>query len=171
MQDLFSDLKPACGERLRPPETEPQVSDLGQPEELAALLEQELSHCGVFCQADRPVVSVRGISSFSKLVHEVGSNCPVRLIIRHSVRVNGVQNGESRFGSVRFRNRGGVSSSRAERWRYPEQLFVEQHDGRPVDSSGARALGMCGLNGSFELKPADVALLESLGQMTFCFFY
>jgi len=87
--------------------------------------------------------------------------------MRDSALVHRLQNGESCFGSICFRNRGGVSGLSAKGWRYPEQLFVEQHDRRPVGPASARTLSMHGLNGGFELKSADAAMLESIGHMTF----
>src|SRR5690348_13241525 len=87
---------------------------------LAALAEKEFPHCGVFCQSDCPVVSIRGFSRFSELLQKVSAHCPVRLIIRYSLLVGRLENGESCCRSVGFRKSGGVSNSRAERWRDTE---------------------------------------------------
>src|SRR5260370_4943002 len=146
-------------------------SDLRQPEGLRPLLEQELSQYGVFCQTDGPVVSVGSFSSSPKLLQEMGANRPVGLIVRYGFRVDRLQNGEPDFRSVRFGNRGSVSGSSAERRRYPEQLFVEQNDRRPVGPTGTCAFSVNGLDGSLELKSSDARVLESLGQVMFRFFY
>ena len=95
----------------------------------------------------------------------MSTNGPVRLVVRHSVRVNRRQNGKSCCRSVRFRNRSGVSSSRAERRRYADQSFVEQCYRGPVGPAGARTLGMYGLNCSFKLKSAGASELERFAEM------
>jgi hypothetical protein len=141
-----------------------------KPEDSAALLEQELSHCGIFRQTDRSVVGVCGLTLFPKTLQEVSANSPVRLIVRHSVRGNRVQNGESCFWCLRFRNCGGVSDSCAERGRYADQLFVKQCYRRPVGPASVCTLRMYRLNCSFELKPAGAPALESIGEMTFRLF-
>src|SRR6266478_731799 len=141
-----------------------------KPEDSAAFPEQELSHCGIFRQTDRSVVGVCGLTLFPKTLQEVSANSPVRLIVRHSVRGNRVQNGESCFWSLRFRNCGGVSNSCAESGRYTDQLFVEQCYRRPVGAASVCTLGMYRLNGSFKLKPAEAPALGSLGEMTFRLF-
>ena len=117
-----------------------------KPENSTAFLEQELSHCGIFRQTDRSVVGVCRLTLFPKTLQEVSANSPVRLIVRHSVRGNRVQNGESRFWSLRFRNCGGVSESCAERGRYADQLFVKQCYRRPVGPVGVCTLRMYRLN-------------------------
>ncbi len=134
-------------------------------------MKQELSHGGIFGQADGAVVGVCGLTSLPEALQEVSANRPVRLIMGHGLRVNRFENGESCCRSVCFRKRGGVSGSCAERRRYPEQLFVEQHDCCPVGPTGARALRMHGLDGSFNLKSSDAAMLESLRQMVFRLLY
>jgi hypothetical protein len=141
-----------------------------KPENSAAFLEQELSHCGIFRQTDRSVVGVCGFTLFPKTLQEMSANSPVRLIARHSVRGNRVQNGESCFWSLRFRNCGGVSDSCAERGRYADQLFVKQCYRRPVGPVSVCTLRMYRLNCSFELKPARAPALESIGEMTFRLF-
>src|SRR5438034_714898 len=75
---------------------------------------------------------------FPKTLQEVSANSPVRLIVRHSVWGNRVQNGESCFWCLRFRNCGGVSNSCAERGRYADQLFVKQCYRRSCGSGGTR---------------------------------
>src|SRR6266436_4798496 len=147
------------------------VSDCGEKAENSAVfLEQELSHCGIFRQTDRSVVGVCGLTLFPKTLQEVSANSPVRLIVRHSVRGNRVQNGESCFWSLRFRNCGGISDSRAERGRYADQLFVKQCYRSPVGPVSVCTLRMYRLNCSFELKPAGATALETLGEMTFRLF-
>jgi hypothetical protein len=146
-------------------------SDLGRSEEFAALLKQELSYCWVFCQADSTVVGICGVAGLPQTLQEVSANRPVRLIMRHSFWVNRFQDRKSCFRSVRFRDRGGVSGSRAQRRGYADQLLIEACDRRPLSSPGARALRVYRLNGSFELESADLAALESLGQMVFRIFY
>lgn len=95
---------------------------------------------------------------------------PVWLIMRHCVRRNRFQDGESRFGPVRFADCGGVSSLSAERRRNPEQLLVEQHNRGPVSAAAARALSMYGLDGGFELESTGATLFERFAEMTFRFF-
>src|SRR6516165_2211521 len=141
-----------------------------KPEDSAAPLEQELSHCGIFRQTDCSVVGVRGLTLFPKTLQEVSANSPVRLIVRHSVRGNRVQNGESCFWCLRFRNCGGVSNSCAERGRYADQLFVKQCYRRPGGPASVCTLSMNRLDCSFELKSARAPVLESLGEMTFRLF-
>src|SRR5260370_13112474 len=63
-----------------------------KPEDSAALLEQELSHCGIFRQTDRSVVGVCGLTLFPKTLQELSANSPVRLIVRPSCRGNQVHN-------------------------------------------------------------------------------
>ena len=108
---------------------------------------------------------------FPKTLQQMSANCPVRLILRPSIRVNRLQNGESRFRPVRLRNRGGVSSSCAERWRYAEQLFVEQRYRCPVGPAAARTLSVRGLNCRFKLKSAGASLFERVSEIAFRLFY
>src|SRR5260370_11939818 len=68
-----------------------------KPEDSAALLEQELSHCGIFRQTDRSVVGVCGLTLFPKTLQEVSANSPLRLIVRHTFRDHPVQTAYSRF--------------------------------------------------------------------------
>jgi hypothetical protein len=105
--------------------------------------------------------------SFTETLQEVGANSPIRLIVRHSVRGNRLQSGETCFWSPGFGDCGGVSNSCAERGRYADQLFVEQGYRRPIGSASVHALGMYRLNCSFKLKPAGAPALGSLGEMTF----
>src|SRR5215470_5844882 len=107
---------------------------------------------------------------FTEAFEEVGANSPVRLIVRHSVRGNRLQSGESCFRSLRLRDCGGVSNSYAERGRYADQLFVEQCYCSPVGPASVRTLRMYRLNCSFKLKPAGAPALGSLGEMTFRLF-
>ncbi len=108
---------------------------------------------------------------FTETLQEVGANSPIRLIVRHSVRGNRLQSGESCFWSLGFRNCGGVSNSCAERGRYADQLFVEQCYRCPVGPASVRTLRMYRLNCSFKLKPAGAPALGSLGEMTFGLFH
>src|SRR5215469_1451217 len=101
----------------------------------------------------------------------MSAHCPIRLVMRHGICVNQFKSGESCLRSLCFGNGGGVSNMRAKRGRYTEQLFVEEHDGRPIGPSGAGALRMHGLNGSFQLKSAGAALFERFAEMEFRFFY
>jgi hypothetical protein len=48
----------------------------------APLLEQELSHCGIFSQSDSPIVSVLRFGASPKKLQEMSANCPIRLISR-----------------------------------------------------------------------------------------
>ena len=107
---------------------------------------------------------------FTEPFEEVGANSPVRLIMRHSVRGNRFQSGESCFWSLRLRNCRGVSHSCAERGRYADQLFVEQSYRSPVCPASVRTLRMYRLNCSFKLKSAGAPALGSLGEMTFSLF-
>src|SRR6516225_8384665 len=143
----------------------------GKPEDSAAFLEQELSHCGIFRQTDRSVVGLCGLTLFPKTPQEVGANSPVRLIVRHGLCVNRFENSESCFWSLRFRNCGGASDSCAERGRYADQLFVKQCYRRPVGLASVCTLRMYRLNCSFELKPAGAPALGSLAEMTFGLFH
>src|SRR5580693_4028561 len=142
-----------------------RFSDLEQSGELTPVLQQELFHGGGFRQADRPVVGFCGLTGLPEAMQEVSANGPIRLIMQHSIQVNRVQKGESRCGSVRFRDRGGISSARAEGRRYADQPFVKQCYGRPVGLAAARTLRMYGLNCSFQLKSAGASLRERFAKM------
>lgn len=137
----------------------------------SALVEQELSHGRVFGQADGAVVGVCSLAGLAEALQEMSANRPVGLISSHSVLIHRIQNGQSCFGSVGFSNRGGVSGPRAERRRYAKQLFVEEHDRRPIGPASAGTLSVYGLDGSFELKAAGAAALKSFSQITFRFLY
>ncbi len=84
-----------------------------EPEDSATLLEQELSHCGILRQIDRPVVGVCGLTRFPKTLQQVSANGPIRLIVRNSVAVNRLENGQPRFRSLCFGDCRCVCSLRA----------------------------------------------------------
>ena len=121
----------------------------------APLLEQELSHCGVLGQTNRPVESIRGLRYFPEPLQEVSANCPVRLISGDIVRVDPIQHRQPRFGSICFGHCRGVSGLRAERRRYADQLFIKPYDRFPLNPAAARPLGMYRLNRGFKLKAAE----------------
>ena len=145
-------------------------SDSGRLEVFAALLKQELSYGGVFCQADRAIVGVRGLARLPETLQEVSANRPVRLIMRHRFRVNRFQNGQSCFWSIRFRHRRGVSSSRAQCRGDAGKLLIEARDRRPLRPPGARALRVYRLNRQLRVEIGRRGRAESLGQMTFRIF-
>ena len=134
-------------------------------------MEEELANSGVFRQADSAIVGVGGLASLPETLQEMGADGPVGLIMRDGLQGNRVQDSESCFGSFCFGDGCRVSRLRAERRRHAEQLFVEQDDGRPVGPAAGSAPGMHGLDGRFELKSSELAVLESLGQMKLRFFY
>src|SRR6476646_7163972 len=136
---------------------------------LSSPLEKELFHGPVFRKTDGAVVGVCGLPLVPHPLQKVSADSPVRLIIRDSSQIHSVENREASFGSVRFGNRSGVSRLRADRWRYPEQLFVEQHDRRPIGPAGMRPLGMYRLNCGFQLKSPRARPLECLSQMVLGF--
>ena len=100
----------------------------------------------------------------------MSANRPVGLINRDLVPVDSIQYRESCFRSVRFADRGGVSGSRAERWRYLEQLFVKQRDRTPLCPAAACPLGVYRLNRGLELKAAGPTVTRRFGEMAFRFF-
>src|SRR5580692_7587181 len=100
----------------------------------------------------------------------MSANCPVGLISGDVLWVDPIQHRQSRFRSIRFSDRRGVSSSRAERRGYADQLFVEQHDRSPLGPAAARPLRVYRLNRGLELKPASATAIRRLGEMAFCFF-
>jgi hypothetical protein len=100
----------------------------------------------------------------------MSANRPVGLINRDLVHIDPIHYRESCFRSVRFADRGGVSSSRAERWRYPEQLFVKQSDRSPLGPAAACPLSVYRLNRGLELKAAGATVTRRFGEMTFRFF-
>lgn len=55
---------------------------------LGALPKQELSHCGIFRQADRPVIGVSGFRDLPEALQEMSADRPIRLVMRHGSRVN-----------------------------------------------------------------------------------
>src|SRR5437016_11215199 len=77
-----------------------------KPENSAAFLEQELSHCGIYRQTDRSAVGVCGLTRFPKTLKEVSAKGPIRLIVRNGVAVNRLENGQPRFRSLCFSNCG-----------------------------------------------------------------
>ena len=97
----------------------------------------------------------------------MSANRPVRLITRDGSKVDRVQHRQPRFGSVCFGDSRRVSGSRAERRRYADKLFVEQHDCTPLGPAAAGPLGMHRLNRCFELKPAGAIVLRCLGELAF----
>src|ERR1700747_1263580 len=119
-----------------------RFSDLGQSKGLTPLLQEKLFYGGVFRQSDRTVVGVPGLTSFPKALQEVSANGPVRLIMHHRFQVDRVQNGESRFRTIRFGDSGGIAGSSAERRSDPKQLLIELHNRRPLGPAAARALRM-----------------------------
>src|SRR6266478_9683988 len=136
-----------------------------KPEDSAALLEQELSQCGIFRQTDRSVVGVCGLTRFPKTLQEVSANGPIRLIVRDGVAVNRLENGQPRFRSLCFGNCGCVSSLRSECGRYADQTFVKLCYRSPVSLAGTRTLRMHGLNCSFQLKSAGASSRERFAKM------
>src|SRR5882672_77982 len=171
MGDLPQNRSQTAENALPLPEAQTQIFFIQNSGKLAALPEEKLPHGGVFCQADRAVIGVRSFTRLPESLQEVSTHGPIRLVAGDIVQSDRIQNRDCLFRSVRFCNHGGVSRSSTERRRYPEQLFVEQHDRRPVGPAAARTLRMYGLNGSFELKSPDSAGLKSLGQMTLRLFH
>jgi hypothetical protein len=73
----------------------------------------------------------------------MSANCPVGLITGDMVRVDPIEYRQPCFRSLHFGYCRGISSSGAERRRYPDQLFVEQHDRNPLGPAAARRLRVC----------------------------
>jgi len=117
-------------------------------------LDEEFPHGGVFREADRPVVGALGFGAFSKNLQEMSANRPIGLIVGDCVLIDRIQNGQPLFCSIRLRERGGVSNSRAKSGRDADQFFVEQRNRRPVSPASARTLSMYGLNCGFKLESA-----------------
>ena len=55
---------------------------------LSSPLKQELSNCGVFCEADGPVVSALGCRGLPESLQEVSTNRPIGLITRDGVLID-----------------------------------------------------------------------------------
>src|ERR1700733_899824 len=98
------------------------------------------------------------------------ANRPIGLIDRDLIPIDPIHDRESCFRSVRFADGGGVSGSRAERRRYPEQLFVEQSDRSPLGPAAACPLSVYRLDRGLELKAAGATVPRRFGQMALCFF-
>src|SRR5260370_36209253 len=107
----------------------------------------------VLGQADRPVESTHGLLMFS-LAAARGERGPHSRADKRRPRPGRSHPVPpvSGFRSVRFTKRCGISSSRAERRRYTDKLFVEQHDRGPA---AAPPLSVYRLNRGLELKPAE----------------
>src|SRR5580704_14893925 len=95
---------------------------------------------------------------------------PVGLISGNGVQVNSIQYRQPCFRAVRFADCRSVSSSRAERRRYADQLFIEQHDRTPLGPAAACPLSVYRLNRGLKLKPASATETRCLGEMAFRFF-
>jgi hypothetical protein len=100
----------------------------------------------------------------------VSAHRPVGLIARDGSEIDRAQYRQPRFRSLRFSYCRGVSSSRAERRGYADQLFVEQHDRNPLGPAAARPLRVYRLNRGFELKPAGATATRCFGEMAFRLF-
>ena len=100
----------------------------------------------------------------------MSANRPVGLIARDGLEIDRVQYRQPRFRSPRFGYCRGVSSSRAERRRYADQLLVEKQDRTPFSPTTARPLSMYRLNRGLELKAAGAATTRRFGEMALCLF-
>src|SRR5262245_48653284 len=100
----------------------------------------------------------------------MSANRPVGLIARDVSRVDRIQHRQPRFGPTSFGNRRGISSTRAQRRGYADELFVEQHDRGPLGPAAARPLRVYRLNSGLELKAAGTTKPRCLGKVTFRLF-
>src|SRR6516225_5525315 len=98
------------------------------------------------------------------------ANRPVRLISGDGSEVDRIQYRQPGFGSTHFGNGRGVSRSRAERRRYPDELLVEPDDGNPLGAAAVRPLSVYRLNGGFELKSTGTAMPGCFSQVMFRLF-
>src|ERR1700678_1663885 len=136
----------------------------------ASPLEQKLSHCGVLGQTNRAVEGIQGFRSFPEPLQKVSANRPVGLIGGDIVRVDPLQRYQPGFGSLRFGYGRGVSSSRAERRGYSDQLFIEHDDRVPLNSAAPRPLRRYRLSRRFKLKPAGGTATRRFAEMPFRLF-
>jgi len=143
----------------------------GWQKKSAAFLEQEGSYCGIFSEADRPVVSVVRLGVSPEKLKEMGANRPIGLISRDCGLVDCIQNCQSTLGFICLCESGGVSGSHADCGRYVAQLLVEADDDFPLNPAASRALGMDRLNRGFQLKPSRTCIFGRLCQMAFSLFY
>src|SRR5262249_8740368 len=129
--------------------------------------EQELSYRRVFGQTDCPVEGLERFRGSPQALQEVSANRPIWLITGNRFSVDGIQYREAGFRSVRFGYRCGVAGARSERWRYADELLVEQHNRTPLRSAATRPLSVHRLNRGLKLEPAGATALRSLAEMLF----